>query len=135
MYAIRSYYDDPFYHQWIHDSRHALGAFCSGGTIANLTALWVARNRLCAPQGDFKGIAQEGLARSLRHLGCDGLAVLVSRRGHYSLGKAADLLGIGRDQLVLVDTDDNERRQQQTANDGQGPPATESDRNRIHAIR
>jgi len=101
--------DDPFYHQWIHDSRHALGAFCSGGTIANLTALWVARNRLCAPQGDFKGIAQEGLARSLRHLGCDGLAVLVSRRGHYSLGKAADLLGIGRDQLVLVDTDDNNR--------------------------
>ncbi len=101
--------NDQFYSRWIHDSRHALGAFCSGGTIANLTALWVARNRLCAPQGDFKGIAQEGLLRSLRHLGCDGLAVLVSQRGHYSLGKAADLLGIGRDHLVLVDTDDNNR--------------------------
>ena len=64
--------DDAFYDQWIHDSQHALGAFCSGGTIANVTALWVARNRLFAPAGAFGGIAREGLARSLRHLGCDG---------------------------------------------------------------
>ncbi len=45
---------------------HALGAFCSGGTIANVTALWVARNRLFAPDGAFRGIAQEGLARALQ---------------------------------------------------------------------
>jgi glutamate decarboxylase len=101
--------DDAFYGRWIHDSRHALGAFCSGGTIANITALWVARNRLFAPAGEFRGIAREGLAGSLRHLGCDGLAVLVSRRGHYSFGKAADLLGIGRDNLVLVETDADNR--------------------------
>jgi glutamate decarboxylase len=101
--------DDAFYGQWIHNSRHALGAFCSGGTIANVTALWVARNRLFAPAGRFRGIAQEGLGRSLKHLGCEGIAVLVSRRGHYSFGKAADLLGIGRDNLVMVDTDANNR--------------------------
>jgi glutamate decarboxylase len=35
--------------------------------------------------------------------------VLASRRGHYSLGKAADLLGIGRDNLVLVETDEDNR--------------------------
>jgi glutamate decarboxylase len=101
--------DDAFYGQWIHNSRHALGAFCSGGTIANVTALWVARNRLFAPAGQFRGIAQEGLGRALKHLGCEGIAVLVSRRGHYSFGKAADLLGIGRDNLVMVDTDANNR--------------------------
>ena len=101
--------DEAFYDQWIHNSQHALGAFCSGGTIANVTALWVARNRLCAPSGTFRGIAQEGLARSLKHLGCEDLAVLVSRRGHYSLGKAADLLGLGRDNLVKIDTDANNR--------------------------
>ncbi len=101
--------DDNFYTQWIHDSQHALGAFCSGGTIANTTALWVARNQLCGPDGSFAGIAQEGLFRALQHLNCNGLAILVSRRGHYSLGKAVDLLGIGRDNLILVDTDAESR--------------------------
>ncbi|GAB4553249.1 MAG: putative pyridoxal-dependent aspartate 1-decarboxylase [Geothermobacteraceae bacterium] len=96
---------DEFYRRWMHDSTHALGAFCSGGTIANVTALWTARNLLCAPADGFGGIAREGYAAALEHLGCRGLAVLVSRRGHYSLGKAADLLGIGRDNLVRVDTD------------------------------
>ncbi|MGB4600157.1 MAG: putative pyridoxal-dependent aspartate 1-decarboxylase [Trichlorobacter sp.] len=100
---------DDFYPSWIHNSQAALGAFCSGGTIANITALWVARNRLFAPDGDFRGIAQEGLARSLKHHGIDGVAVLVSERGHYSLGKAADLLGLGRDQLVKVKTGQNNR--------------------------
>jgi len=100
---------DAFYSQWIQDSNHSLGAFCSGGTIANLTALWAARNRLCGPSEDFKGIAREGLFKALQHLDCQGLAILVSRRGHYSLGKAADLLGIGRDNLVTVETDDNNR--------------------------
>ncbi len=101
--------DDNFYDTWIHDSQHALGAFCSGGTIANTTALWVARNQLCGPDGDFSGIAREGYLKALQHLDCEGLAILVSRRGHYSLGKAVDLLGIGRDNLILVDTDDNSR--------------------------
>ena len=71
--------EDWFYDRWIHDSRNALGAFCSGGTIANATALWVARNRLFAPAGDFGGIAQEGLYRSMQHLGCEGVAILGSR--------------------------------------------------------
>ncbi|MGK2944283.1 MAG: pyridoxal-dependent aspartate 1-decarboxylase PanP [Desulfuromonadales bacterium] len=101
--------DNAFYDRWVHNSEHALGAFCSGGTIANVTALWVARNRLCSPSGTFRGIAHEGLARSLKHLDCDGLAILVSRRGHYSLGKAADLLGLGRDNLMKIDTDANNR--------------------------
>jgi len=101
--------EDNFYPRWIHKSQHALGAFCSGGTIANITALWVARNRLCGPSGNFKGISQEGLLKALRHLDCDGLAVFVSRRGHYSLGKGIDVLGLGRDNLILIDTDDNNR--------------------------
>lgn len=101
--------DDPFYRRWIHDSEHALGAFCSGGTIANCTALWVARNQLFRPQGDFRGIAEEGFVKACRHLGCDGVAVLISRRAHYSMKKAADLLGLGRDNLVLIDTDADNR--------------------------
>ena len=100
---------DEFYPPWIHNSQAALGTFCSGGTIANTTALWVARNRFFAPEGEFRGIAQEGLMKALRHKGVDGIAVLVSERGHYSLGKAADLLGIGRDSLIKVKTGENNR--------------------------
>jgi len=100
---------DEFYSQWIQNSNYSLGAFCSGGTIANVTALWAARNRLCGPDGNFRGIAREGMLKALQHLDCQGLAIFVSRRGHYSLRKAADLLGIGQDNLIAVETDDNSR--------------------------
>jgi glutamate decarboxylase len=97
--------DDNFYQQWMHDRSHALGSFCSGGTIANLTALWAARNNVLAPREGFAGIAQEGLLAGMQHYGYQGLAVLVSERGHYSLGKAADILGIGRRSLIPIETD------------------------------
>lgn len=100
---------DGFYKKWMHSANHSLGAFCSGGTVANITALWIARNRLLKPDGDFKGIAKEGLFRAMQHYGYQGLAIVVSERGHYSLGKAADLLGIGRDMVVSVKTDANNK--------------------------
>ncbi|WP_333606606.1 pyridoxal-dependent aspartate 1-decarboxylase PanP [Arsukibacterium sp.] len=96
---------DSFYKKWMHSANHSLGAFCSGGTIANITALWIARNRLLRADGDFKGIAKEGLFRGLKYYGYEGLALVVSERGHYSLGKAADILGIGRDHVISVKTD------------------------------
>ena len=101
--------DDQFYQQWMHSANHSLGAFCSGGTIANITALWVARNNVLKPDGKFRGVAQEGLFKAMKHYGYDDLAVLVSERGHYSLKKAADVLGIGRDSLIPVKTDANNR--------------------------
>ncbi len=97
--------DEGFYQQWMHEAGHSLGSFCSGGTIANLTALWVARNRLFAPTQDFAGIKQVGVYGALKHYGYDGVAVLVSERGHYSLSKAADVLGIGRQNLISIKAD------------------------------
>ncbi|WP_394125756.1 pyridoxal-dependent aspartate 1-decarboxylase PanP [Vibrio hepatarius] len=101
--------DDKFYSQWMHSANHSLGAFCSGGTIANITALWVARNNALRAQGNFKGVEKEGLFKAMKHYGYEGLAVLVSERGHYSLKKAADVLGIGQEGLVAVKTDNNNR--------------------------
>ena len=101
--------DGAFYRKYMHDPRHALGAMCSGGTVANLTALWVARNNAFPAEGSFRGIHQEGLFRALRYYGCEGTAILVSRRGHYSLRKAADVLGLGREFLVPIDTDDDNK--------------------------
>lgn len=93
---------DDFYAQWTQSFSHSLGVFCSGGTIANVTALWAARNRRFGPRPGFAGVAEEGLAAALEHEGLAGAAVLVSRRGHYSLGKSADLLGLGKRQLIGI---------------------------------
>lgn len=100
---------ESFYSQWMHSANHSLGAFCSGGTIANITALWVARNNALKAEGDFSGVEKEGLFAAMMHHGYKGLAILVSERGHYSLKKAADVLGIGQKGLVAVKTDSNNR--------------------------
>ncbi|KAA1205956.1 pyridoxal-dependent aspartate 1-decarboxylase PanP [Vibrio cholerae] len=100
---------DHFYQQWMHSAEHSLGAFCSGGTIANITALWVARNNALKAEGDFPGVEKAGLFKAMCHYGHEGLAILVSERGHYSLKKAADVLGIGQEGLVAVKTDAHNR--------------------------
>ncbi|MFV0574317.1 MAG: pyridoxal-dependent aspartate 1-decarboxylase PanP [Vibrio sp.] len=100
---------EGFYQQWMHSAEHSLGAFCSGGTIANITALWVARNNALKADADFQGVEKEGLFNAMMHYGYTGMAILVSQRGHYSLKKAADVLGIGQSNLVAVKTDENNR--------------------------
>ncbi|MDC9591250.1 putative pyridoxal-dependent aspartate 1-decarboxylase [Xenorhabdus sp. XENO-10] len=97
--------DESFYKQWLHNGEHALATFCSGGTLANLTAMWACRNQLMPADGNFAGLAREGLARGLLHYGYSGLAILVSELGHYSLKKTVDVLGLGQDALIKVDTD------------------------------
>jgi len=96
---------EAFYDDNLHNSRRALGSFCSGGTTANITALWVARNQMFRPTDSFVGLAKAGIARSMAHSGYKDLAIVVSERGHYSLGKAADVLGIGRDNVISIATD------------------------------
>ncbi len=109
MHRLIYQYQGHFYQQWMHSAQHSLGAFCSGGTIANITALWVARNNALKADGNFKGVENEGLFKAMLHYGYQGLAILVSERGHYSLKKAADVLGIGQQNLVAVKTDNNNR--------------------------
>ncbi len=96
---------EGFYQRWLHDSNIALGAFCSGGTVANITALWVARNHMLGREA----VARKGLHGALLASGLKGLVILGSRRSHYSVAKAADLLGIGRDNLVTIATDERYR--------------------------
>jgi glutamate decarboxylase len=93
---------DSFYENYLHSAEHALGSFCSGGTVANITALWIARNQLLAPDGKFPGVAKAGLAAAYRHYGYENIGVMSSNRGHYSLSKTVDVLGIGRDNMLTV---------------------------------
>lgn len=98
-------YEEDFYRRWMHDQDHALGVFCSGGTIANMTALWASRNHAFPPDGVFRGVTEEGMYRALKYYGYDGAAIVVSERGHYSLHKAADVLGLGRQDVHTVPVD------------------------------
>jgi glutamate decarboxylase len=101
--------DDSFYKEHVQNTDTSLGSFMEGGTTANLTALWVARNTELAPKPGFRGIEREGLFAAYKAYDIDRCVVLVSRRGHYSFRKSGGLLGIGNENIVAVDVDRNNR--------------------------
>jgi len=92
-----------FYETYLHSAKQSLGAFCSGGTIANITALWVARNKALVADGKYLGVSKQGIAAGLQHYGYGAMGILSSKRGHYSLSKAVDILGLGREQMLMID--------------------------------
>lgn len=96
---------EAFYAEHVQNTDTALGCFTEDGTIANLTALWVARNRLLAPKPGFDGIEKEGMAAAFKAYDIDRCVILVSRLGHYSLQKAGGVLGIGNKNVVAIDVD------------------------------
>jgi putative pyridoxal-dependent aspartate 1-decarboxylase len=102
-------FDDEFYDTHIQNVRTSLGGVTQDGTIANMTALWVARNRLLAPRDGFRGVEKEGINAALKAYGLDRCVLLVSRLAHYSLTKAAGVLGIGTENVIAIDVDADNR--------------------------
>eukprot|EP00898_Chlorokybus_atmophyticus_P008780 jgi/Chlat1/8903/Chrsp92S09260 len=102
---------DAFYAEHIQSPAVALGLMTSGGTIANITALWIARNSKLGPDttNNFAGVEQEGLVKALKHYGYTDACVVGSELMHYSMDKAADVLGIGVRGLRKVAVDANYR--------------------------
>jgi aromatic-L-amino-acid decarboxylase len=74
----------------------AAGAFTSGGTISNVTALAAARERA------LPGSRRTGVGPSRAALYC-------SREAHYSVVRSAELLGIGADRVRSLPQDDERR--------------------------
>lgn len=101
--------DDQFYHDFTHSPEVSLGTVTSGGTVANLTGLWVARNRALGPRAGFAGVEEAGLHRALRHYQLDDAVIIGSQLLHYSFKKAADTLGVGTSGLLTVPYDDEFR--------------------------
>jgi putative pyridoxal-dependent aspartate 1-decarboxylase len=101
--------DAGFYSKHVQNSEASLGVACSGGTIANIHALWLARNKLLSPRGSFSGIRENGLAAGLEEHGYRGLCIIASELSHYSFEKAVDILGLGREQYWKVKTDKDYR--------------------------
>ena len=74
----------------------AAGAFTSGGTVSNMTALAAARERA------IPGSRHRGLGSASTTLYC-------SQEAHYSIVRAAELLGIGSANVRALPIDENRR--------------------------
>ncbi len=99
--------DEPFYAEHVQNTETTLGVFTEGGTTANLTALWVARNARFAPTEEFRGIECEGVPAAFRAHDVDRCVILASRLVHYSLRKSAGILGIGNDNVIPIEVDEH----------------------------
>lgn len=100
---------EDFYNRHVQNAGTTLGCFIEDGTLANIAALWVARNFLFAPKDGFAGVEQEGMQAACRAYGIERCAVLVSRLGHHSIRKAGGLLGIGNQNIIAIDVDADNR--------------------------
>ncbi len=100
---------ERYYEKNIQNPRVALGNVTSDGTLANLTALMVAREKAFPPDGDFPGVRVAGVDRALRHYGYQRGVILVSARGHYSIKKAANLLGMGEENVLNIPVDEQHK--------------------------
>jgi glutamate/tyrosine decarboxylase-like PLP-dependent enzyme len=77
-------------------SEDAHGLLTSGGSMANLTALLIALRTKAATNAARGGLWQAG----------PPMTIYASDQIHLSIAKAADILGIGRDQVRLIESDD-----------------------------
>ena len=100
---------ERFYKKNIQNPKVALGNVTADGTIANLTALLVAREKAFPPDGDFPGVRVTGMEGALKYYGYSRGVVIVSTRGHYSIKKAANILGIGEENVVLIPVDERNK--------------------------
>lgn len=73
------------------DGPHGGGILTHGGTLANLTALLAARNQV-APDAWETGVPQD-------------LALLAPAESHYSIARAAGILGIGQKGIYPLEVD------------------------------
>lgn len=78
-------------HIAVENSPHGGGILTHGGTLANLTALLAARNQV-APEAWEMGIPHD-------------LALLAPAEAHYSITRAASILGIGQKGIYQLEVD------------------------------
>jgi glutamate decarboxylase len=100
---------DKFYGTHAQADTSTLGIFSSGGTLSNITALWIARNACFSARRQFRGIEEQGLPAALEAHRCSGAAVIGSSLMHYSFAKAAAALGLGSASLIAVPVDERYR--------------------------
>jgi putative pyridoxal-dependent aspartate 1-decarboxylase len=101
--------NEKFYIKHIQNPKVALGNVTSDGTLANMTAFLVAREKAFPPDRDFPGLRISGMGPALKHYGYERGVILVSARGHYSIKKTANMLGIGEENVLIIPVDEKNR--------------------------
>jgi len=101
--------NEAFYQAHVQSVDTSLGTFTTGGTTANITALWLARNRFFNAISREKGVEEYGMVEAMQARGLDRAVILVSKRGHFSLKKAAGILGLGNRNVLPMDVDKDQR--------------------------
>jgi glutamate decarboxylase len=102
-------FSNDFYEQHIQKAESTLGIMTTGGTLANITAMWCARNSSLGAKDDFTGVEHAGLPAALDFYGYKEAVIIGSTLMHYSFEKTAGLLGIGDRNLIRIPTDCNHR--------------------------
>ena len=92
---------------------NAAGAFVTGATVANFTALAAARNAVLQQAG--WNVEADGL------FGAPPITVVVSAEAHPTLFKSLGMLGLGRNRVVRVPVDGQGRMRADTLPDLHGP--------------
>lgn len=87
---------DSFYQRVSSDSDKCLGVVSSGGTLGNITALTVARN-LRLPECKSLGVYE-----TMKLHGWNRVAILCSKRAHYSIRKSSSIIGFGEKSIVEI---------------------------------
>ena len=93
-----------FYDNSIIDTRKHLGIVTSGGSISNISALIIARNR-ALNYNNSDEISSRNIYKLLEYKGYNDLVILGTCLLHYSFKKATSVLGLGAKNIIYIDTD------------------------------
>ncbi len=96
---------EDFYRAYAQDGESTLGMIVSGGTLANLAALWCARNAALGAKDGLASVEASGLSAALAARGYTRAVIIGSTLMHFSAEKAADILGLGADNVIRVPAD------------------------------
>lgn len=109
-------FNKKFYNRHLHSASSVLGVMTSGATLANITALWCARNSYYSSRDGFSGVEADGMAQALNIYGHKRCVILCSELIHYSVDKAADVLGLGMSNIIKIPVDRNYKMNLQALN-------------------
>ena len=97
--------NDDFYRAYAQGESTALGILTSGATISNITALWIARNVSFGHSDGNPGVEVEGLVAANADFRQRRSVIITSDFAHYSIQKAAGVLGIGERNVITIPVD------------------------------